>query len=105
VDNQEENCRIYVSISDDSSDGNVSEDLIDETYSLKNPAYSGNIDGWGISYYSVYGKTYTVYCSYNRANNDLDYDISVNIVNTLEPKITMGHIRNFINGYCDHDGY
>ena len=45
---------MYGAISDDFPDGLFQTDLIDAPNSLKNLANSGNIDGWGISYFPYY---------------------------------------------------
>jgi len=97
------NCRMYGAISDDLPDGLLYDHLVDDLDSLLNLSYS-NIDGWGIIYYPNYGDSPTMERGAIRAWNDANYSTVVTAINTSEPKVVLGHIRNCVSGCCDHGG-
>jgi len=97
-----ENCRLYGAISDNIPDGKLQRDLIDAPNSIKALSVSGNVDGWGIGYYTDYGTASTVQRSKLTAYSDPLFNAAVSQVSSIDPKIVMSHVRNCINGCCNH---
>ncbi|MCX6672064.1 MAG: class II glutamine amidotransferase, partial [Euryarchaeota archaeon] len=104
VNKQVENCRMYAAVADNLPDGMLLSDLSTQPYSLKNLATTayGNVDGWGVAYYTDYNQSLTVKRGAEKASTDVDYDNIVSLINTLEPKIILAHIRHCTSGCCAH---
>ena len=101
-DDGNHNCRFWAGISGNFADRIINNELVQNPYSLKYLSTSRNIDGWGIAYYSDYGVYPEVVRGAHRARNDTTYDSAVNMIDALNCKIVLAHVRNCTNGCCCH---
>ena len=94
-------CRLYGVLSHDLPDDMLETHLITDPNSLSELSQI-HTDGWGITYYLNFGDTPTTERGAIRVWNDPDYSMVVSQINSLEPHVTLAHIRWCTGGCCDH---
>lgn len=97
------NCRMMASISNNFPDGIIIQQLINDSSSLQKLGAS-NRDGWGIASYNTFLSDANISRGKLSANTDINFDITATNLESIKPKIVLGHVRICVTGCCAHDG-